>query len=206
MPTRARGDYERATLELSRVLTQSPENPQAKEEQINLRIRHGNALMRQREYTAALSEFEAIPESERDIQIYNTIGYLSLVEREYEKAFAAFETVLRRDPINMPAFRNLLSLESQLIGRRSDETRGALLAKTRCALAITLIKRKQSSAAVEKYRLALTSVKKFGEYETLDPLLIETGKRLANAFQQYGDTENRETVLRLLEDRGGKRF
>ena len=66
------GDYERASLELSRVLAQAPESRQAKEEQINLRIRHGNALMRQREYAAALAEFQAIPEAERDTQIYNT--------------------------------------------------------------------------------------------------------------------------------------
>ena len=110
-------DYERAAMEISRVLAQEPGNPQAKEEQINLKIRRGNALMRQREYTAALAEFEAIPESVRDIEIYNTIGYLYLVEGEHAKAFAGFETVLRKDPINMPAFRNLLSLESQLIRR-----------------------------------------------------------------------------------------
>ena len=200
------GDYERASLELSRVLTQAPENPQAKEEQINLRIRHGNALMQQREYTAALAEFEAIPASERNIRIDNTIGYLSLVQGEHEKAFSIFETVLQRDPINMSAFRNLLSLESQLIRRRSDKTRDAILTKTRCTLAIALIKRKQSTAAVEKYRLALTAIKKFGESETLDPLLIETGRRLANEFQQYGDTENREQVLRWVEERGGERF
>ena len=200
------GDYERASLELSRVLAQAPESRQAKEEQINLRIRHGNALMRQREYAAALAEFQAIPEAERDTQIYNTIGYLCLVQGEHQKAFSAFETVLRRDPINLPAFRNLLSLESQLIRRRSDKTRDDILTRTRCVLAITLMKRKQLTAAVEKYRLALTSVKKFGDSETLDPLLIETGKRLANQFQQYGDVENRETILRLVEERSKRRF
>ena len=200
------GDYERASLELSRVLAQAPENRQAKEERINLKIRHGNALMQQRQYAAALAEFEAIPESERDIQIYNTIGYLYLVQREYQKAFTAFETVLRRDPINMPAFRNLLSLESQLIRQRSDRTRNDILTKARCALAITLIKRKQLTAAVEKYQLALTAAKRFDESQTLDALLIETGKRLADEFQQYGDTENRETVLRWVEERSGKRF
>ena len=200
------GDYERASLELSRVLAQAPESQQAKEEQINLRIRHGNALMQQREYAAALAEFEAIPESERGTRIYNTIGYLCLVQGEHQKAFSVFETVLQRDPINMPAFRNLLSLESQLIRRRSDKIRDDVLARTRCVLAITLVKRKQMAAAVEKYRLGLTAVKKFDESETLDMLLIETGRRLANAFQQYGDTENRETVLRLVEERSEKRF
>ncbi|MDE0012307.1 MAG: tetratricopeptide repeat protein [Candidatus Poribacteria bacterium] len=195
------GDYERASIELSRVLAQSPENPQAKEEQVNLRIRHGNALMRQRQYAAALAEFEAIPESKRDIQIYNTIGYLRLVQGEHEKAFTAFETVLEKDPINVPAFRNLLSLESQLIRRRSDKIRDDTLVKVRCGLAIGLMKRKQPTAAMQRYQLALKS-----KSEMLDPLLIETGQWLANQFQQYGDTENRELVLRWIKERSKKRF
>ena len=193
------GNYERAAIEVSRVLAQAPENSQAKEEQVNLRIRHGNDLMQQREYASALVEFEAIPESKRGIQIYNTIGYLYLVQGEHQKAFVAFETVLQRDPINMPAFRNLLSLESQLIRRLFYKTREDILVKVRCALAITLMKRKQPTAAVEKYQLALKS-----KSEMLDLLLIETGRQLADQFQQYGNTENREMVLRWVEERSKK--
>ena len=191
-------DYERAAIEVSRVLAQSPENPQAQEEQINLQIRRGNTFMRQRQYTAALAEFEAIPESKRDIEIYNTVGYLYLVEGEYEKAFVGFKTVLQKDPINMPAFRNLLSLESQLIRRRANKMRETTLAKVRCLLAISLMHRKQPTAAVEKYQLALKVRSK-----EINPLLIETGKQLANRFQQHGDTENREMVLDWVEERSG---
>ena len=193
------GDYERAAVELSRVLAQEPENQRAKEEQINLRIRRGNALMEQRQYAAAIIEFETIPESKRNIEIYNTLAYLHLVSGEYQKAFTGFETVLQRDPINMPAFRNLLSLESQLIRRRFDKMKGDILTKVRCALALTLIRRKQTDAAIEKYQFALRS-----RSEELDPLLIETGKQLANWFQQHGDTENRETILRWVEERRGR--
>ena len=196
-------DYARAATEIARVLAQAPENPQAKEEQINLKIRRGNALMRQRQHTAALAEFEAIPESARDIEIYNTIGYLYLMEGEHEKAFAGFETVLRKDPINMPAFRNLLSLESQLIRRRGNKTRVGILVKVRCLLAITLVHRKQPTAAVEKYQLALTSVKKSGKSEEMDSRLIVTGRQLANWFQQHGDTENREMILDWVEEHSG---
>ena len=196
-------DYARAAIEVSRVLAQEPENRQAKAEQINLKIRRGNALMRQRQHTAALAEFEAIPESARDIEIYNTIGYLYLMEDEHEKAFAGFETVLQKDPINMPAFRNLLSLESQLIRRRGNKTRVGILVKVRCLLAITLVHRKQPTAAVEKYQLALTSVKKSGKSEEMDSRLIVTGRQLANWFQQHGDAENREMILDWVEEHSG---
>jgi len=191
-------DYERAAMEISHVLAQAPENLQAKEEQVNLKIRRGNTLMRQRQHAAALAEFEAIPDSERDIEIYNTIGYLYLVEGEHAKAFTGFETVLRKDPINMPAFRNLLSLESMLIRRRGNKMREDTLVKARCLLAVVLMHRKQPAAAVEKYQLALKS-----KSEEMDPLLIETGRQLANRFQQYGDTENREMILDWVEQRSG---
>ena len=190
------GDYARATIEVSRVLAQEPENAQAKEEQLNLRIRRGNSLMGQRQYAAAIAEFEGIPAAKRTVEIYNTLGYLYLVQGEHENALAGFETVLGKDPINMPAFRNLLSLESQLLRHRFDKTKIDTLTKVRCALAFTLIRRKQTDAALEKYQLALKS-----KSEAMDALLIETGEHLANWFQQYGNTENREKVLRWIEAR-----
>ena len=193
------GDYERATVELSRVLAQEPGNSRAKAEQINLRIRRGNALMEQRNYAAAITEFEVIPEPKRSLEIDNTLAYLYLVTGEHQKAFVGFETVLQRDPINMPAFRNLLSLESQLIRHRFNKTKANLLTEVRCALAITLIRRKQTDAAVERYKLALKS-----RSEEMNPLLIEAGKQLAGWFDQYGDTENRERVLRWVEERSGR--
>ncbi|MYB96503.1 tetratricopeptide repeat protein [Candidatus Poribacteria bacterium] len=193
------GNYERAAAEVSRVLAQEPENPQAKEEEINLRIRRGNSLMGQRQYAAAIAEFEGIPESKRNIEIYNTLGYLYLVEGEHQKALSGFETVLQKDPINMPAFRNLLSLESQLIRHRFEKMKIDILTKVRCTLALTLIRRKQTHAAIEKYQLALKS-----KSEEMDALLIETGKHLANWFQQYGDTENREIIIRWVEERSGR--
>ena len=196
-------DYARAATEIARVLAQAPENPQAKEEQINLKIRRGNALMRERQYTDALAEFEAIPESARDIEIYNTIGYLHLVEGEPAKAFTGFETVLWKDPINMPAFRNLLSLESQLIRKRGNKMREDTLVKVRCLLAITLMHRKQSTAAVEKYQLALNSVKRSGTSEDMDSRVVETGRQLAKWFQQHGDAENREMILDWVEEHSG---
>ena len=193
------GNYERAAVEVSRVLAQEPENAQAKEEEINLRIRRGNSLMGQRQYRNAIAEFERIPESKRNIEIYNTLGYLYLVEGEHQKALAGFETVLQKDPINMPAFRNLLSLESQLIRHRFDKMKRDTLTKVRCALALTLIRRKQTNAAIEKYQSALKS-----KSEAMDALLIETGKYLANWFQQHGDTENREMISGWVEERSGR--
>ena len=194
----AAGDYKRAAAEISRMLAQAPENSQAKAEQINLKIRYGNALMRQREYTAALAEFEAIPESKRDIEVYNTIGYLYLVEGAHEKAFSNFENVLQKDPINMPAFRNLLSLESQLLRSRRNKSSEHTLVKVRCLLVLCLMPRKQPTVAVEKYQLALKS-----KSTEMDSRLIETGGRLAAWFQQHGDTENRDLILEWVEKRKG---
>ena len=64
---------------------------------------------------------------------------------------------------------------------------------------LTLIRRKQTNAAIEKYQFALKS-----KSEEMDALLIETGKHLANWFHQYGNTENREMILRWVEERNGR--
>lgn len=189
-------DYERAAIEVSRVLAQAPDNLQAKEEQINLKIRQGNGFMQKRQYTEAIAEFEAIPETARTLEIYNTLSYLYLMKGEHEKALANFKTVLHEDPINMPAFRNLLSLESQLLRGWNRRNRENTLVKARCLLAITLMARKQSAAAVKKYQLALKS-----KSEEMTPLLIETGEQLAEKFRQYGNTENRELILEWIEER-----
>ena len=189
------GNYQRAAAELASVLAQEPHNPQAKSEQINLQIRRGNELMRQRSYAAALAEFEAIPESARDIEIYNIIGYLYLVQGEYLTAFAAFETVLQKDAINMPAYRNLLSLESQLVRRRSAKTKDALLVKVHCTLAICLMHRKQPDAALAKYEQAKNSTS-----AAHAPLLFDTGTQLVGGFQAQGDIVRTAKVRQWLKE------
>lgn len=189
------GDYPRAAAELSRVLAQEPHNPQAKAEQINLQIRRGNELMRHRSYAAALAEFEAIPESARDIGIYNIIGYLYLVQGEYPPAFAAFETVLQKDSINMPAYRNLLSLESQLVRRRFAKTKGDMLVRVRCTLAVCLMHRKQPEAALAKYEQAKDS-----NSAAHALLLFDTGMRLVRGFEAQGDVGRTATVRQWLKE------
>ncbi len=182
------GDDKRADAELSRVLAQEPHNPQAKAALMNLHIRRGNKLMQQRNYAAALNEFEAILEDDRDIHIDNTIAYLYLMQGEFMKALTGFEKVFQRDRLNMPAFRNLLSLESQLV-RRSDKSKADTLVRVRCAVAICLMHRKQLDAAMKKYALALK-----GKREPLHALLIETGRELAQH-----DARNREEILQWVE-------
>lgn len=189
------GDYQSAAAELSRVLAQEPHNPQAKAEQINLQIRRGNELMRQRRYTAALAEFEAIPKSARDIGIYNIIGYLYLVQGEYLPAFAAFETVLQKDPINMPAYRNLLSLESQLVRLRSSKTKADSLIRVRCILAVCLMNRKQPDAALAKYEQAKDS-----KSAAHARLLFDTGKQLVGGFEAQGAVVRSATVRRWIKE------
>ena len=182
------GDDKRADAELERVLAQEPQNPQAKAELMNLHIRRGNERMQQRKYAAALAEFEAIPKDDRDVHIDNTIAYLYLMQGEFTKALTGFEQVFQRDRLNMPAFWNLLSLESQLV-RRSDKSHADILVRVRCAAAICLMHRKQLDAAKEKYALALK-----GKRESLHALLIETGTALAR-----NDVRNREEILHWVE-------
>ena len=207
------GKYEQASAELEWILARSPNHKNAKIELVNLQVRRGNTLMNQKKYAAALAVFEAIPASEKTIDMHNMIGYLYLVQDEHLKALATFETVLTKRPKNAVAYQNLLSLESQLDVRLSKARAAASptpgtgeaasnrdttdpiaekLARVQCALIRCLMNRKEPKNAMEKYQQALAS--KPYTPKTRD-LLIETGKQLANWFQKRNDMDRHEAII-----------
>ena len=216
------GKYEQAKTELEQILAQDPENKNAKTELVNIQIRRGNALMNRKRYAEAAAVFESIPASEKTLDMHNTIGYLYLMQREHLKALATFETVLTRQPANSTAYQNLLSLESQLevmlnkareaaspapasgettsvpdtVSDTPDPT-AEKLSRVQCVLARCLMNRKQPKNAMEKYRQALDAKPYTPELKTV---LIDTGKQLANRFQQQNDTERHDIITRWIKE------
>ena len=211
------GKYEQARGELEQILAHSPENANAKTELVNLQIRRGNALMNREKYAEAIAVFEAIPASEKTIDMHNMIGYLYLVQGEHLKALETFDTVLAKQARNTVAYQNLLSLESRLdvmlrkARASASPTPGTgeaaptpdtpdptaeKLSRVQCALARCLMNRKQPKNAKEKYRQALEAKPYTQE---LQAVLMETGKQLANQFQKRNNTESYETIMRWLE-------
>ncbi len=216
------GKYEEAKSELEQVLAKDPNNKNAKTELVNIQIRRGNALMNRKKYAEAAAVFESIPASEKTVDMHNTIGYLYLMQGEHLKALATFETVLARQSRNAVAYQNLLSLESQLDAMLSkakaatapapptDEAASdpetapdtpnptaEKLSRVQCVLARCLMNRKQPKEAMEKYEQALAAKPYTPELRTV---LIDTGKRLANRFQQQNDTERHDTITRWLTE------
>ncbi|MDE0084613.1 MAG: tetratricopeptide repeat protein, partial [Candidatus Poribacteria bacterium] len=187
------GDYQRAQTELELVLKGDPNNQQATTEQINLYIRRGNALVQQKNYPAALTQFTAIPENERDIVIDNIIGYLYLVQGEFSEALTAFEKVVSKDSRNTSTYRNLVSLESQVANRLFNRGKTDILIRARCLLAICLLNRKQPDAALTKYEQAKDS-----KSEKHQQILFNTGMKLARGFDAQNDTERSATIRRWL--------
>ena len=212
------GKYEQAREALAQILAQAPDNANAKTELLNLQIRRGNALMNRKKYAAAVAVFEAIPASEKTIDMHNMIGYLYLVQGEHLKALATFETVLAKSPKNTVAYQNLVSLESQLVvavdtastaAQSNPDTNEATpnpetgthpldptaekLSRVQGALAHCLMNRKRPKNAMEKYRQALKAEPYTPE---LRAYLIDTGKWLATQFQQRNDTDSYETIVR----------
>ena len=212
------GKYEQAQTELEQILAQDPNNQKVKTELVNLQVRRGNTLMNRKKYAAALAVFEGIPASAKTIDMHNMIGYLYLVQDEYLKALATFETVLAKRPKNAVAYQNLLSLESQLdvmlskaraaasptpgtgeaAPNSGTETETAdptaeKLTRVQCALVRCLMNRKEPKNAMEKYQEALR-VKPYAPKSR--DLLIETGKQLANWYQKRNDVDRHEAIVR----------
>ena len=118
-----------------------------------------NKLLDARRYSAALTEFKAIPRSERSVDIHNSIGYLYLIRRNFAEALTAFESALADAPTNQIAYQNLLASESQLIRQPPhrltlDEIEN-LLARTRNQLAMCYLNRGEYEKATAKYRSAM---------------------------------------------------
>ncbi len=188
------GDYQRAEAELALVLKGEPNNQQATTEQINLYIRRGNDLVQQKNYPAALAQFNAIPETERDVVIHNIIGYLYLVQGEFSEALTAFEKAVSKDPRNTSTYLNLVSLESQVANRLFDRGKTDKLIRSRCLLAICLLNRKQPDDAITKYEQAKDS-KSDDKHQQI---LFDTGMKLAQGFDAQNDAERSATIRRWL--------
>ena len=217
------GKYEQAKTELEQILAQDPDNKNAKTELVNIQIRRGNALMNRKRYAEAVAVFESIPASEKTLDMHNTIGYLYLMQGEHLNALATFENVLTRQSRNAVAYQNLLSLESQLDAILTKAKAAASpvpgtdeaaptaentvpdtldptaekLSRVQCVLARCLMNRKQSKEAMEKYEQALDAKPYTPELRTV---LIDTGKQIANRFQQQNDTERFDTITRWVTE------
>lgn len=183
------GEYERAQTELDRVKKFDPHNQQATIEQINLYIRLGNDLVKQKNFPAALNHFNAIPETERDVVINNIIGYLYLVQGQYSEALTVFDKVISQDPLNRSTYLNLVSLESQVANRIFNRNKADILIRVRCILAICLINQNKFDAALTKFQQA-----KNDKSDKHQKLLYNTGTKLLSEFEAQNDLERTATI------------
>ncbi len=187
------GDYERAQTELAQVLKRDPHNQQATTEQINLYIRRGNALVKLKNYPAALAQFTAIPETERDIVIHNIIGYLFLVQNRYDEALTVFEQIIAQDPRNNSTYLNIVSLEAQVSNHIFDRNKTDRLIRARCILSICLLNQNKFDAALTKYKEAIDS-----KSEKYKELLYNTGKKIESGFEAQNDLVRSATIRQWI--------
>ena len=194
-------DFDSARRAFEEILELESDNLQAKTGLVNLHIQRGNDLLNRKKYTAALKAFESIPESDQHAGIYNTIGYLYLMKKQPLKALPAFDAALADDPQDKVAYHNLLSIESQFeaqLGSANDsQTVKDNLVLVRNSLVRCLIGRDEHLKAKAKYRAALDLVPGDTEVKTT---LINTGIRLAKAFQKKKWPKNMKEVIRWIQE------
>ena len=153
------GDLDRAQAAFASALRIQPNSDSVRRESIYLRTIRANKLLNARRYSAALTEFKAIPRAERSVDIHNSIGYLYLIRRNFVEALTAFESALADAPTNQIAYQNLLASESQLSRQpphrlTRDEIEN-LLARTRNQLAMCYLNRGEYEKATAKYQSAM---------------------------------------------------
>ena len=194
-------DFDSAQRVFEEILELEPDNRQAKTGLVNLQIQRGNYFLNRKKYTDALKVFESIPESDRGAGIYNTIGYLYLMKKQPLKALGIFDRALAEAPQDGVAYQNLLSIESQFdrqLDRADDpQTVKDNLALVRNSLVHCLIGRNEHLKAKAKYRDALDLAPGDTEVQTT---LIDTGIRLAKAFQKKKWPKNMKEVARWIQE------
>ncbi|RKU10545.1 hypothetical protein C6502_09945 [Candidatus Poribacteria bacterium] len=194
-------DFDSAGRVFEGILELEPDNAQAKTGLVNLQIQRGNYFLNRKKYTDALKVFESIPESDRGAGIYNTIGYLYLMKKQPLKALGIFDRALAEAPQDGVAYQNLLSIESQFdrqLDRADDpQTVKDNLALVRNSLVHCLIGRNEHLKAKAKYRDALDLAPGDTEVQTT---LIDTGIRLAKAFQKKKWPKNMKEVARWIQE------
>lgn len=152
------GHLDQAQAAFTSALRIQPNDDSVRREAIFLRTIRANQLLDARRYSAALTEFEAIPQSERSVDVHNSVGYLYLIRRNFTEAISAFEAVLAIAPTNPIAYQNLLATESQLIRQpphrliRSEIEN--LLARAQNQLAMCYLNQGEYDNAMAKYRAA----------------------------------------------------
>ena len=194
-------DFDSTRRVFEEILELEPANLQAKTGLVNLQIKRGNYFLNRKKYTSALKAFESIPESDRGTGIYNTIGYLYLMKKQPLKALQIFDAVLADAPQDKVAYQNLLSIESQFEAQlnRTDNPQMVVenLALVRNSLVHCLIGRDEHLKAKAKYRAALDLT--LGDTE-VKIILVNTGVRLAKAFQKKKWSKNMKEVIRWVQE------
>ena len=150
------GNLDLAQAAFTSALRIHPNDDSVRRESIYLRTIRANKLLNARRYSAALTEFEAIPRDERSVDINNSIGYLYLIRRNFAEAISAFESALAIAPTNPIAYQNLLATEFQLIRQPPHRLiQGEienLLARAQNQLAMCYLNQGEYDNAMAKYR------------------------------------------------------
>ena len=179
------GHLDQAQAAFTSALRIQPNDDSVRREAIFLRTIRANQLLDARRYSAALTEFEAIPQSERSVDVLNSVGYLYLIRRNFTEAISAFEAVLAIAPTNPIAYQNLLATESQLIRQpphrliRSEIEN--LLARAQNQLAMCYLNQGEYDNAMAKYRAAINLTPNDAEVRRG---LDATGQNLAEVLGQ----------------------
>jgi tetratricopeptide (TPR) repeat protein len=178
------GKVENALAEYEKALAIDPINKQTQKLIVSLHINQGNKYMQARNYSAAITEFEKIPVELRNVDIYNTLGYLYMEINQFSQAIAQFDQILSHEPRDKTAYQNLkwmeFTLKRQLEQSDSSTVRDDL-ALTKSSLALNLLNREEEMSAKAKLREALDLNP---QDITVRKVLISTCLKLIDACQQ----------------------
>ena len=192
--------WDDAAQHISKALELEPDSVTTRKIMASLNIQRGYKHLQAKEYYKALHYYTKVPDDLMPPSMYNTIGYLYIMEKKYPEAADEFDKALKANPEDEIAHQNLLSIESNLSqGRLNSQQMKDKLARVRLSLGMSHMGRGNLAEAKSVLKSAIDLKP---QDEDLRHLLAEGCARLAEAFtkrkalKEAGELANWATQLR----------
>jgi len=143
--------WEDAYQQINKAMKLEPDNMDAKKILASLEIEWGNRLIKTKDYDSALKHYLRIPNDLVPISVHNNITCIYIINGMYIAAADEIDKVLKADPENELAAKNLNLIEKKLMKRKKAESE---LARIQLSKALMYIVRGDLKNAKKSLKLA----------------------------------------------------
>jgi tetratricopeptide (TPR) repeat protein len=194
------GESDKAVQYVNTALKLDPTNDNAKKIIVNLRVQQADTYIQSKEYDMALECLNSLPENLITPFLRDNIAYVYIMKGMYIEAVNVIDMVLKAEPNDKTAKRNLLSMESKLknslLRHPNSQEFKDQLARVRLSIANSY----SQEADLVKAKQTLKSAFNLQPKDRDIRLILSEGcKALAEKFTKSGEKKQSDELLKWAE-------